>query len=320
MTTWLVTGGAGYIGSHIVRVLQASGRDVVVLDDFSSGDERKVPAGVPVVRADVADRAAVAAALREHAVDGVIHMAAKKAAGESVHIPMHYYRENVVGMISLLEAMQEVGVRRIVYSSSAAVYGTPERNPITEDMPLAAESPYGETKVIGEWMCADQGVANGLSWVALRYFNVAGAGADDLGDPSINNLIPMVFRALSQGERPKVFGDDYPTPDGTCIRDYIHVADLAAAHVLALRHLEAGNPSGVFNCGYGHGYSVREIVESVKRVSGVDFPVVESGRRAGDPPALISDPSRIRATMAWVPRHDDIDAIALSAYAWEKGL
>ena len=318
MTTWLVTGGAGYIGSHIVRVLQASGRDVVVLDDFSSGDERKVPAGVPVVRADVADRAAVAAALREHAVDGVIHMAAKKAAGESVHIPMHYYRENVVGMISLLEAMQEGGVRRIVYSSSAAVYGTPERNPITEDMPLAAESPYGETKVIGEWMCADQGVANELSWVALRYFNVAGAGADDLGDPSINNLIPMVFRALSQGERPKVFGDDYPTPDGTCIRDYIHVVDLADAHVAAAEHCETRQAALALNVGRGVGSSVHEVMAMVSEVVGHDVRAEVVGRRAGDPPASTAATERIAEVLGWRARYDLRDMVASAWSAWQS--
>ncbi|HBJ73149.1 MAG TPA: UDP-glucose 4-epimerase GalE, partial [Actinobacteria bacterium] len=221
MTTWLVTGGAGYIGAHVVRELLDSGRNVVVLDDLSSGHAHRIPEGVAFVQANVADRDAVARALAQHAIDGVIHLAAKKAVGESVELPLHYFRENVDGMLALLEAMQAAGVSRLVYSSSAAVYGTPEHNPIPESAALIPESPYGQTKVVGEWLAADQGTATGLSWVALRYFNVAGAGSDELGDDSVNNLIPMVFAALDRGERPQIFGDDYPTPDGTCIRDYI---------------------------------------------------------------------------------------------------
>ena len=270
MTTWLVTGGAGYIGSHVVRVLLSSGRGVVVLDDFSSGLERKVPEGVPVVRTSVADRDAVRSALIGHRVDGVIHLAAKKAAGESVHIPLHYYRENVGGMLALLEAMSDAGVRRLVYSSSAAVYGTPLTNPIGEHAPLKPESPYGETKVVGEWMARDEGVANGLSWVALRYFNVAGSGSDDLGDNSVNNLVPMVFRALDFGERPKIFGDDYPTPDGTGVRDYVHVVDLARGHVAAVNRLMAPAKAAghqPINLGSGRGYSVLEAIGAFERAS-----------------------------------------------------
>nr|MCU0296818.1 UDP-glucose 4-epimerase GalE [Candidatus Nanopelagicales bacterium] len=233
MTTWLLSGGAGYIGAHVLRSLQASGRDVVVLDDLSTGLARKVPDGVPLIQANVADRAQVAAALRDHDVTGVVHLAAKKAVGESVERPEYYYRENVDGMLSLLEAMQEVGTRAFVYSSSAAVYGTPAQEFVTEDAPLAPESPYGQTKVVGEWMTRNAAVNHELSWTSLRYFNVAGAASPDLGDTSVFNLIPMVFRALSQGQRPQVFGDDYPTRDGSCIRDYIHVADLAEAHVVA---------------------------------------------------------------------------------------
>ena len=317
MTTWLVTGGAGYIGAHVVRVLQASGRGVVVLDDFSSGEERKVPQGVPIVRCSVADRAAVADALRDHGVDGVIHLAAKKAAGESVHIPVHYYRENVIGMIALLEAMQDAGVGSLVYSSSAAVYGTPVTNPITEDFPLLPESPYGETKVIGEWLARDQGVAAGLSWVALRYFNVAGAGTDDLGDNSVNNLIPMVFRALADGERPQIFGDDYPTPDGTCIRDYIHVADLADAHVAAAARCESGTVSEVFNVGRGVGSSVREVMAMVSEVVGRDVDAEVVSRRAGDPPASTADTSLIARELGWVSRFDLHDMVASAWSAWQ---
>ena len=317
MTTWLVTGGAGYIGAHVVRVLQESGRGVVVLDDFSSGEERKVPAGVPIVRCSVADRVTVAAALRDHRVDGVIHLAAKKAAGESVHIPLHYYRENVSGMISLLEAMQDAGVSNLVYSSSAAVYGTPAANPITEDFPLLPESPYGETKVIGEWLARDQGVAAGLSWVALRYFNVAGAGSDELGDNSVNNLIPMVFGALADGERPQIFGDDYPTPDGTCIRDYIHVADLAEAHVVAAARCEAGTSADVFNVGRGVGSSVREVMSMVSQVVGRDVDAEVVARRAGDPPASTADASRLARELGWTSRFDLRDMVASAWSAWQ---
>ena len=317
MTTWLVTGGAGYIGAHVVRVLQASGRNVVVLDDFSSGVERKVPPGVAVVRASVADRGAVAAALREHAVDGVIHLAAKKAAGESVHIPLYYYRENVDGKLSLLEAMKAEGVQRFVYSSSAAVYGTPLTNPIDEDAPLTPESPYGETKVAGEWMSRAQGVADGLSWVALRYFNVAGAAGDELGDNSVNNLVPMVFRALANGERPRIFGDDYPTPDGTCIRDYIHVADLADAHVAAASHCETTQSATVLNVGRGVGSSVREVMDMVSDVVGADVQPEVVARRAGDPPASTAATERIADVLGWRARHDLRDMVASAWSAWQ---
>jgi UDP-glucose 4-epimerase len=298
-------------------VLQASGRGVVVLDDFSSGEERKIPPGVPVVRCSVADRATVADALRDHRVDGVIHLAAKKAAGESVHIPLHYYRENVMGMLALLEAMQDAGVARLVYSSSAAVYGTPVTNPITEDFPLLPESPYGETKVVGEWLARDQGVAAGLSWVALRYFNVAGAASDDLGDTSVNNLIPMVFRALTQGQRPQIFGDDYPTPDGTCIRDYIHVADLAEAHVVAAARCEDGQAADALNVGRGVGSSVREVMAMVSEIVGRDVDAEVVARRAGDPPASTADTTRIARELGWSSRFDLRDMVASAWSAWQ---
>ncbi len=318
MTTWLVTGGAGYIGSHVVRVLQASGRSVVVLDDFSAGIESRVPSGVPIVRASVLDRAAVETALRGHDIDGVIHLAAKKAAGESVHMPLEYYRENVVGMLTLLEAMRAVEVTKLVYSSSAAVYGTPVSNPISEDFPLSPESPYGETKVAGEWMARDEGIAHGLSWVALRYFNVAGAASDDLGDPSVNNLVPMVFRALSNGERPQIFGDDYPTPDGTCIRDYIHVADLADAHVAAAALTEEEQVALALNVGRGVGSSVREVMDMVSEVIGRDVNAEVVARRAGDPPASTAATELIASTLGWQARYD-LRAMVTSAWgAWQS--
>ncbi len=321
MTTWLVTGGAGYIGAHVVRDLLASGRQAVILDDFSSGLDRKVPDGVPVVRASVADGELVAAALRRHQVDGVIHLAAKKAAGESVHLPLLYFRENVAGMLALLEAMHQAEVSRLVYSSSAAVYGTPASNPITEDFPLVPDSPYGQTKVVGEWMTSDAGVAHGLSWLALRYFNVAGAASDELGDTSVNNLIPMVFRALSRGEHPQVFGSDYPTPDGTCIRDYIHVADLSAAHVAAAEHCEAGSaerPIGqALNVGRGVGSSVHEVMAMVTEVVGFEVDPEVVGRRAGDPPASTAATERIAQVLGWRASRDLRDMVASAWSAWQ---
>lgn len=317
MTTWLITGGAGYIGSHVVRAMQESGRKVVVIDDFSSGLERKVPAGVPIVRASIADRAAVSKALRAHQIDGVIHLAAKKAAGESVLMPLYYYRENVGGMVELLAAMNDVGVTKCVYSSSAAVYGTPGENPIHEDARLAPESPYGETKVIGEWLARNAGLADGVSWVALRYFNVAGAASDELGDNSINNLIPMVFRALANGERPQIFGADYPTIDGTCIRDYIHVADLADAHVAAAALCESSISAEIFNVGRGVGSSVREVMDTIGSVLDRDIDPEVVARRVGDPPASTAATSRIEEALRWKATHELRAMVASAWSAWQ---
>ena len=316
MTTWLLTGGAGYIGAHVIRSLQASGRDVVVLDDLSTGLARKVPEGVPLLEVNVGDKPAVTAALRDHDVAGVVHLAAKKAVGESVERPEYYYRENVDGMLSLLEAMAEAGTRNFVYSSSAAVYGTPAEEFVSEDAVLAPESPYGQTKVIGEWMTRNAAVNRELSWISLRYFNVAGAASPELGDTSVFNLIPMVFRALREGKRPQVFGDDYPTPDGTCIRDYIHVSDLAQAHLLALRWLMAGRPSRVFNLGNGAGFSVREVIAAVEAVTGRPVPHRIAPRRAGDPPVLVADAARAREELGWVPARPGLETQIADAHAW----
>lgn len=317
MTTWLVTGGAGYIGAHVVRALRGSGRRVVVLDDFSTGLARRLDDATPVVTARVHDVAAVRAALVDHAVDGVVHLAAKKAAGESVELPEWYYRENVGGMASLLTAMREAGVDRLVYSSSAAVYGTPRSNPVSEDASLLAESPYGRTKVVGEWMAEDAGRAWGLSWAALRYFNVAGAARANLGDSSVNNLIPMVFAALDRGERPRIFGDDYATPDGTCVRDYIHVADLAEAHVAAASFTEAGGAALALNVGTGTGYSVRAVMDRISVAVGRDVDPQVVDRRAGDPPATYAATDRVRATLGWRATHD-LDQMVVSAWhAWQ---
>ena len=320
MSTWLVTGGAGYIGSHVIRALQAAGMHAVVIDDLSHGLARRVPEGVPLVQARIQDREAVATAIRKHDVSGVIHLAALKAAGESVEKPLEYFTENVGGMIDLLEVMKAEGVRNLVYSSSAAVYGTPAENPVCEDAPLVPENPYGETKVVGEWLARDCGVAWDLSWVALRYFNVAGAGNDDLGDNSVNNLIPMVFAALDEVRRPQIFGDDYPTPDGTCIRDYIHVVDLAEAHVAAARLCEDGQAADVFNVGRGQGSSVREVMDVISGVIGTDVNAEVAPRRPGDPPATFAATDAIRERLDWSSSHEleDMVSSAWRAHTLER--
>jgi UDP-glucose 4-epimerase len=300
VTTWLVTGGAGYIGSHVVLALRSSGRDVVVLDDFSAGLDRRVPDGVPVIRADVHDRDALAEAFGQFEID----------------VPLYYYRENVDGLLAVLESMQAAGVGSLVYSSSAAVYGTPTSNPVDESAALTPESPYGETKVVGEWLARDCGIAWGLSWAALRYFNVAGAGSDNLGDNSVNNLIPMVFRALDRGQRPQVFGDDYPTPDGTCIRDYIHVLDLAGAHVAAAQRCEQGASADAFNVGRGVGSSVREVMDEISAVLGLDIRAEVVGRRPGDPPATFASTERIEQQLGWRSSHDLREMVTSAWSAW----
>ena len=318
MSTWLVTGGAGYIGAHVVETLIGQGVTPVVIDNFSAGLRSRIPESVAVIEADISDRVAVEKVLRDFDVTGVIHLAAKKAAGESVEIPLYYYRENVGGLISLLESMQAVGIKNFVYSSSAAVYGTPIANPITESEPLNPESPYGETKVIGEWLARDLAMSAGMNWVALRYFNVAGAGNDALGDNSVNNLIPMVFRALEQAERPKIFGDNYPTPDGTCIRDYIHVVDLASAHGAAVAVCESGNANLAINVGRGLGVSVAEVMNVISEVIGKDLNVEIVGRRAGDPPASFADVSLSAATLNWQAERDLVDMVESAWSAWQS--
>lgn len=318
MTRWLVTGGAGYIGAHVVEALLASGREAVVLDDLSSGSADRVPAGVPLVVGNVRDRSVVDAALADHRIDGVVHLAARKAAGESVDLPLYYYRENIVGLLTVLEAMQARGVARLVYSSSAAVYGLPEANPVLESAPLVPASPYGETKVAGEWMASGSARAWGLSCVSLRYFNVAGAGRDDLGDTSVNNLIPMVLRALTSGQVPRVFGNDYPTPDGTCVRDYVHVADLAEAHVAAAHACESGLIDEVFNVGTGRGYSVLEVMTQVARSTGIDFAPEVVARRPGDPAATFASTERIGRELGWSATRDLEQMVDSAWSAWPK--
>lgn len=323
--TWLLTGGAGYIGSHVLEELQANGTDVVVVDDLSTGLESRVPEGVPAYYVPVQKTEALEEILREHKVTGVIHFAAKKAVGESVENPMYYYEENVGGLSSLLRAMEQAGTRNMVFSSSAAVYGQPDNPEVKEDSPLVPESPYGETKAAGEWMVRASSVSranseNPLSYSLLRYFNVAGAKSPRLGDTSVANLIPLVFRALSQHEKPKVFGDDYPTADGTCIRDYIHVVDLAQAHVMAAGACESAAPGAFqteYNVGTGKGSSVLEVMDEVRNVTGVDFEHEVTPRRPGDPAALVADPTKINTELSWKAQYDLQDMVASAWEAWQ---
>ena len=314
----LVVGGAGYIGAHVLRALQASGREVVVLDDLSTGVAAKVPDGVPLLRANVGDRMTVGAALRDFDVTGVVHLAAKKAVGESVEQPEFYYRENVDGMLSLLEAMADAGTSALVYSSSAAVYGNPSEEFVSENAPLIPESPYGQTKVIGEWMTRNSAVNRDLSWTALRYFNVAGAASPELGDTSVFNLIPMVFRALAEDRRPQVFGDDYPTPDGSCIRDYIHVADLADAHVAAAAACERPGVGEAYNVGRGQGVSVFEVMTVISEVVGFDVNAEVGARRAGDPAQLVACAEKINNDLGWSAKYDLREMVTSAWAAWNQ--
>lgn len=312
---WLVTGGAGYIGAHVVRALLNDGLGAVVLDDLSSGHAPFVPQGVPFVEASILDRAAVDRAIGENGVTGVIHVAGFKYAGVSVERPLHTYEQNVTGMITLLEAMQAHGVEQCVFSSSAAVFGDVDVEIVDEETPKAPASPYGESKLIGEWLLADQAVAAGLRHTSLRYFNVVGSGDVHLRDTSPHNLFPLVFDALVAGRTPRINGDDYPTPDGTCVRDYIHVADLALAHVAAARRLERGEPiEPAYNLGSGDGVSVRQIMDAMARVTGIAFDPEIAPRRPGDPARIVASGERAARDLDWRMRHT-LDEMVASAWA-----
>jgi UDP-glucose 4-epimerase len=322
--TILVTGGAGYIGSHMVHELADAGDSLVVLDNLSTGTASAVPPEVPLVVGNTGDRDLVGSILREHRVSAIIHFAASLIVPESVQDPLGYYLNNTVATRSLLEAAVRGGVRDFIFSSTAAVYGNPAHIPVAEDAPTQPMSPYGSSKLMSEMMLRDVGAAHGLRHVILRYFNVAGAdpglrtGSAKLDATHIFKVAVGAVLGLRPGV--DVFGTDFPTPDGTGIRDYIHVTDLVRAHASALRHLRGGGDSLTLNCGYGRGYSVLQVIEAVKRVAGIDFPVRLSDRRPGDPAAVVADTGRIRSLLDWTPQFDDIDTIARHALAWERQL
>lgn len=317
-----VTGGAGYIGSHMVKALGEHGFEVLTYDNLSTGHREAILHGDLIV-GDLADKDLLRRTLQDFRPDGVIHFAAHIEVAESVSNPLKYYRNNSANALNLLEVLTELQLGNLIFSSTAAVYGVAESIPVKEEAPLAPINPYGASKMMTERFLADlAGSRDDFNYVALRYFNVAGADGQARIGQKYRNATHLITRALktAKGEYDKlqVFGTDYPTPDGTCIRDYIHVDDLAAAHVDSLRYLRDGGGSAVFNCGYGHGYSVREVVEMARKVTGVDFDVEDVDRREGDPPALVADSSRLRAATGWRPRHDDLDYIVRTAWEWEK--
>ncbi len=323
--TVLVTGGAGYIGSHMVYALTDRGEDVIVLDNLSTGFDWAVSPAATLIVGDIGDAELLEKLFATHDIDAAIHFAGSIVVPESVENPLKYYRNNTANTRTLIEQVVKAGVPRFIFSSTAAVYGIPEVNPAAEDAPLAPINPYGRSKLMTEWMLQDTAHAHdGFDYVALRYFNVAGAdpkGRTGQSTPEATHLIKVACQtALGQREKMFVFGDDYDTEDGTCVRDYIHVSDLIAAHVDALDYLRGGGASAVFNCGYGHGYSVKQVIDTVKKVSGVDFPVEMAPRRAGDPPALVAAAEKIRETLNWQPQLDDLEGIVASALKWEQHL
>ncbi|RKR73258.1 UDP-glucose 4-epimerase GalE [Frondihabitans australicus] len=313
--SWLVTGGAGYIGSHVVRALAGEGLEPVVLDDLSSGIASFVPEGVPFANGTILDGDLLRRTIDEHGVTGVVHVAGFKYAGVSVQRPLHTYEQNVTGTARLLEAMADRGVDRIVFSSSAAVYGTPDTDTVIEGTPKNPESPYGESKLIGEWLLRDQGRAAGLRHTSLRYFNVVGSGEPDLYDASPHNLFPLVFQALLDGKTPRINGDDYDTPDGTCVRDYVHVADLAISHAVAARKLDAGETlESAYNLGSGDGVSVRQIMDAMAEGTGIAFTPEIAPRRPGDPDRIVAKGELAARDLDWEMRHTLLEMVTS---AWE---
>lgn len=320
----LVTGGAGYIGSHMVLELLGAGEQVVVLDNLSTGIRSAVPDAVSFVEGDIGDKACVTDLLRANDVDAILHFAGSIVVPDSVADPLGYYRNNTCNSRTLLACTVEANIPHFIFSSTAAVYGIPDITPVTEEAPLRPISPYGSSKLMTEMMLADTARAFPMRYVALRYFNVAGADPDGRtgqSTPRATHLIKVASEAaLGSRAGLDVFGTDYETHDGTCIRDYIHVTDLVRAHLDALRYLRAGGKSAILNCGYGKGYSVLEVIDAVRRASGVDFPVREASRRAGDPPALVAGAGRIRETLRWAPQLNDLDKIVAHALSWERRL
>src|SRR3954454_7640689 len=320
----LVTGGAGYIGSHMVLALLDADEQVVVLDNLSNGFEWALPPEAKLVIGDMGDQDLVLDTLRRHQVEAIAHFAAKIVVPDSVADPLGYYLNNTVKSRALIESAVKGGVKQFIFSSTAAVYGEPSVVPVPEDLPLNPINPYGRSKLMTEWMLQDAAQGHDLRYVALRYFNVAGAdplGRSGQSTPNATHLIKVAAQT-ALGDRPyiDIYGSDYPTPDGSCLRDYIQVTDLASAHLDALTHLRGGGESLTLNCGYGRGYSVIEVVDVVKKVSGVDFEVRVSPRRPGDPAQIVAKADRIREELGWRPRHDDLDGIVHQALAWERAL
>ncbi|MEU6278314.1 UDP-glucose 4-epimerase GalE [Streptomyces populi] len=315
--TWLITGGAGYIGAHVARAMAEAGERVVALDDLSAGMPDRLPESIPLVQGSSLDGDLLKRVLTEYGVTGVVHLAARKQVGESVADPTRYYQENVGGLATLLEAVAGAGVERFVFSSSAAVYGNPDVDLITEDTPCAPMSPYGETKLAGEWLVRAAGRAHGIATVCLRYFNVAGTASPELADTGIFNIVPMVFDRLTRGEAPRIFGDDYPTPDGTCVRDYIHVADLAEAHLAAARRLTDGAGGDLtVNIGRSEGVSVRELVALVAEVTGNPVEPLVEPRRPGDAPRAVASAALAAAELGWSARREVREMVESAWRGW----
>ncbi|MFJ4888849.1 UDP-glucose 4-epimerase GalE [Streptomyces sp. NPDC088788] len=316
--TWLITGGAGYIGAHVARAMAEAGERLVVLDDLSSGVPNRLPEDIPLVQGSSLDGDLLKRVLSEHAITGVVHLAARKQVGESVAQPTRYYQENVGGLATVLEAVAGAGVKRFVFSSSAAVYGNPDVDLITEDTPCAPMSPYGETKLAGEWLVRATGRAHGIATVCLRYFNVAGAASPELADTGVFNIVPMVFDRLTRGEAPRIFGDDYATPDGTTVRDYIHVADLAEAHLAAARRLVEGASGDLtVNIGRGEGVSVRELMTLVSEVTGDRRQPVVEPRRPGDAPRAVASAALAGERLGWSARRGVAEMVESAWRGWQ---
>ncbi|HUH65869.1 MAG TPA: UDP-glucose 4-epimerase GalE [Syntrophales bacterium] len=319
----LVTGGAGYIGSQVVAALGESGHDILVFDNLSTGHTSAVLYGT-LVEGDLEDIKTVNSVIERFRPDAIIHFAASIQVEESMREPLIYYRNNIGNTLNLLDAMERNGIRNFIYSSSAAVYGIPEKMPVDESAPMRPINPYGATKAMVEKILRDIAASKDFNYIALRYFNVAGADPRARIGQDYRDATHLITRALKTAQRDfrklSIFGTDYPTPDGTCIRDYIHVVDLADAHLLALEYLMKTGKSDVLNCGYGHGFSVREVVAAAKKVTGIDFPVEEAPRREGDPPQLVADSARLRSITEWRPRHDNLEFIIKTAWEWELTL
>ena len=320
--TWMLTGGAGYIGSHVLRAMHEAGKEVVVLDDLSTGDPARIPR-VTLIEGSVLDQALLTRTIRDEAIGGIVHIAAKKQVEESVRRPLFYYRENVEGLRSLLEAATDGGVQALAFSSSAAVYGAPDVDLVTEQTPTEPVNPYGTTKLIGERMIQDVAAATGLRYANLRYFNVAGTATPELTDRGAANLVPMVFQQLAAGRPPRVFGDDYDTPDGTCVRDFVHVADIASAHVAAARGLASGRVSALTaNIGRGDGVSVREMVRLIRAATGTadaDWAQPQVlPRRAGDPPRVVASADAIREALGWQARWGVEEMVRSAWQGWSR--